>query len=194
MIQVPAERINYRGTKMTKILFFLWHAEDICKGQAGFLAELRVAHQLLEERLSDGFSGVSPEPFRSSIPRNHLAVHIFDGLSVGWNEQEQCCCCHKHYSAEWWDEACRLQTWNIAQRIPSVWPEAPAPLTLFPSGWSGSSSSSGLAGDWWDSKEDILLKLSRTGTRNHTWDFSWNSIISVVFILLFMRGIVLLSF
>lgn len=54
--------------------------EDISEGQTGFVAELRLPHQLLEERLPDWLSGVDPQPFRSGIPRNHLTVHILSGL------------------------------------------------------------------------------------------------------------------
>lgn len=56
--------------------------EDISEGQAGSVAELWVAHQVLEERLSYWLSGVSPQPLWCSIPRNHLTVQVLGGLSV----------------------------------------------------------------------------------------------------------------
>lgn len=56
--------------------------EDIGEGQTSFVAEIWVAHQLLEEGLSDRFSGAGPEPLRSSVPGYDLTVHILGGLPV----------------------------------------------------------------------------------------------------------------
>lgn len=56
--------------------------EDISEGQTSFVAEVWVAPQLLEKGLSDGLSGVDPEPLGGSVPRYHLTVHILGGLPV----------------------------------------------------------------------------------------------------------------
>lgn len=60
--------------------------QDISEGQTGFVAEIGVARQLLEEGLPDGFSGVHPQPLRSGVPSHHLAIHVFSGLPVGDTE------------------------------------------------------------------------------------------------------------
>lgn len=56
--------------------------EDIGEGQTGFVVEVGVSHQFLEERLSDWLSGVNPQPLRSGVPGYHLAVDISSGLPV----------------------------------------------------------------------------------------------------------------
>lgn len=70
--------------------------EDISEGQTGFVAEVRVSHQFLEERLSDRLSGVNPQPLRSSVPGYHLAVDISSGLPVGQSKlKRRCSCCQR---------------------------------------------------------------------------------------------------
>lgn len=55
-------------------------AEDIGEGEAGSVAELGVARQPLEERLSERLPGMSPQPLRGHVLGNHLAVHVLGGL------------------------------------------------------------------------------------------------------------------
>lgn len=53
------------------------------------MAEVWVAHQVLEKGLSDRLSGADPEPLRSSVPRYHLTVHILGGLPVKSRQKQR---------------------------------------------------------------------------------------------------------
>lgn len=68
--------------------FFGATLEDISEGQTCFVAEVWVAHQFLEEGLSDWLSGVGPQPLRSSVPGHHLTVHILSGLPVASRKEK----------------------------------------------------------------------------------------------------------
>lgn len=74
--------------------------EDIGEGQTGFVAEVWLVFQFLEQRLSDWLSGADPQPLRSSVSGNHLTVHILSGLPVESRKQdrysfyEYCSCEH----------------------------------------------------------------------------------------------------
>ena len=54
--------------------------KDIGEGQAGPVAELRVPRQLLKKGLFDWLPGLDPQPLRGHVLRDHLTVHILDGL------------------------------------------------------------------------------------------------------------------
>lgn len=64
--------------------------EDISEGLTGFEAQVGVSQQLLQQRLSDRFPGVGPEPLRSRVPGDHLAVHVLGGLpGEVWGRQSR---------------------------------------------------------------------------------------------------------
>lgn len=47
------------------------------------MAELKVPRQLLKKGLFDWLPGVDPQPLRGHVLRDHLTVHILDGLPGG---------------------------------------------------------------------------------------------------------------
>lgn len=98
--------------------------EDIGEGQTGFVAEVGVSHQFLEERLSDWLSGVNPQPLRSGVPGYHLAVDISSGLPVGQRKlKRQCSCCQRMFFSCWFYlKYSRENSFSVAGAIRSTVP------------------------------------------------------------------------